>query len=760
MANPVKAEVERYLGYISAYEKDFNRWLDRSGKIVKRYRDDGKDYTYGNEAARFNVLWANVQTLVPATFSRLPQPDVSRRFRDSDPVGRVASLLLERALDFEVRHYPDFREAMKNSVLDRFLPGRGTSWIRYAPKTSVQEPIAPAGFDQEADPAIIEGAGADQITDDQPLEQIDDETAPIDYVHWRDFGHAPARTWEEVPCVWRKVYLDYAAVCERFGEEVAKSIPFDSMPIDQTEQSDRRKVTQTGAMQRNKQACIYEIWDKTTQNAVWLHKTLGQILDEKADPLGLDGFWPCPRPLYGTITTDSLVPVPDFIQYQDQANELDTISDRIDGLIKALKVRGVYNAEFKELQRLFTETGNNDLIPVKSFAALAEKGGLKGAIDLVDLTPIVNALQTAFQSREEVIAQIHEITGISDIMRGDTDAAETAKAQGLKARYGSVRLRNTQEDVAIYASELFRLKSQVICNKFRLSTILDTSAASQLLAEDQAMLRPALELLTGRMISDEEWAQTLIEVQAKPKKVSRNFRIEVDADSLVQIDEDAQKQDRVEFLTMVSQFLQQAVPAAEQTPEMAPLLLEMMKFGVSAFKAGKTLEGMLDATLERMQKQIQQQAGQPKPPPVELQKVQAESQARMQEKQMDAQIDMQKEQQKNGLEAQKIQLQAQFEAYKAHLDQQTAFAQQEAQARQATQEQLLEAHRDAMKRESDERMEQMRMAMEAERADRDRMLKLILARLDGEIKLEVAELSSETTLEAAQVSAARGGSDE
>jgi hypothetical protein len=740
MANPVKAEVERYLGYISAYEKDFNRWLDRSGKIVKRYRDDGKDYTYGNEAARFNVLWANVQTLVPATFSRLPQPDVSRRFRDSDPVGRVASLLLERALDFEVRHYPDFREAMKNSVLDRFLPGRGTSWIRYAPKTSVQEPIAPAGFDQESDPAIIEGAGADQITDDQPLEQIDDETAPIDYVHWRDFGHAPARTWEEVPCVWRKVYLDYAAVCERFGEEVAKTIPFDSMPIDQTEQSDRRKVTQTGAMQRNKQACIFEIWDKTTQNAVWLHKTLGQILDEKADPLGLDGFWPCPRPLYGTITTDSLVPVPDFIQYQDQANELDTISDRIDGLIKALKVRGVYNAEFKELQRLFTETGNNDLIPVKSFAALAEKGGLKGVIDLVDLAPIAQALQIAFEARDNVVEQIHEITGISDIMRGETDAAETAKAQGLKARYGAVRLRNTQEDVAIYASELLRLKAQVICNKFTDQTIVQMSSAAQLLPEDQALIPQALQMLRSNVV--------------------RNFRIEVDADSLVQIDEDAQKSDRVEFLTMVSQFLQQAVPAAEQTPEMAPLLLEMMKFGVSAFKAGKTLEGMLDATLERMQKQIQQQAGQPKPPPVELQKVQAESQARMQEKQMDAQLDMQKEQQKNGLEAQKIQLQAQFEAYKAHLDQQTAYAQQEAQARQATQEQLLEAHRDAMKRESDERMEQMRMAMEAERADRDRMLKLILARLDGEIKLEVAELSSETTLEAAQVSAARAGSSE
>src|SRR3954468_2968086 len=112
-------DVERYLAYITAYEKAFKKWEDRTQKIGKRYRDDAKEYSYGNEQARFNILWANVQTLVPATFSRLPQPDVSRRFRDSDPVGRVASLLLERALEFEVRHYPDYREAMKNSVQDR-----------------------------------------------------------------------------------------------------------------------------------------------------------------------------------------------------------------------------------------------------------------------------------------------------------------------------------------------------------------------------------------------------------------------------------------------------------------------------------------------------------------------------------------------------------------------------------------------------------------------------------------------------------------
>mgnify|MGYP003331216572 CR=1 FL=1 len=88
-------------------------------------------------------------------------------------------------------------------------------------------------------------------------------------------------------------------------------------------------------------------------------KALGEIVDEKDDPLGLEGFFPCPKPLYATTTSDSLVPVPDFVLYQDQAVELDILSDRIDGLVKALRVSGVYDASQPALQRLMTEGDNN-----------------------------------------------------------------------------------------------------------------------------------------------------------------------------------------------------------------------------------------------------------------------------------------------------------------------------------------------------------------------------------------------------------------
>ena len=132
------ADVQVWLSHVSAYEREFKKWEQRVEKILKRYRDDGRGSRDAGQS-KFNILWSNVQTLVPATFSKLPQPDVSRRFKDQDPTGRVAGMVLERSLEFEIQHYTDYRTTMTQSVSDRFLGGRGTSWIRYEPHFTAGE---------------------------------------------------------------------------------------------------------------------------------------------------------------------------------------------------------------------------------------------------------------------------------------------------------------------------------------------------------------------------------------------------------------------------------------------------------------------------------------------------------------------------------------------------------------------------------------------------------------------------------------------
>ena len=636
--------VQKYLAIVSQYDNEFKKWEARAEKIVKRYRDDNRS-SNTNETAKFNILWSNVQTLIPAVYAKLPKAVAQRRFGDNDPVGRVAGQLIERALDFEIEHYPDFRATMKHAVEDRFLGGRGTAWVRYEPHVrqlgmpedglQVTEDVENEAAEGQTPEGALKPESQDYTAGEtEPQEEIEYECAPTDYVFWRDFGHSVARTWEEVTCVWRWVYMTREALTERFGKKMSKKIPLDSGP-----------ETLKNYGQANKErtrAKICELWDKETGKVYWFTKNYAELIDERDDPLELEGFFPCSKPLYSTTTSDTLVPVPDFVLYQDQANELDILSDRIDGLVKALRIRGVYDASQPALQRLLTEGDNNTLIPVDKWMAFSEKGGLKGSIDILPIDELSNALLNCYRARTEIKAQIYEITGISDIIRGQTQASETATAQQIKGQYAGLRLRSMQEEVALFASELIRLKAQVICTKFQPQTILLYAAAGQMTPEDQQMIPQAIELLKDNPL--------------------RNFRIEVDADSLVQLDEQQNKKDRVEFITAFGGLLREALPVGQSSPELIPMLVEVMKFGISGFKQAKPIEGTLDAALDQLKEKQKQAAAnpQPAPPNPEMMKIQATQQLEQAKMQASAQA----EQMKMQAEAQALQMQAQIDDQK------------------------------------------------------------------------------------------------
>ena len=682
---------------IAGYERSFKEWEGRTDRIIKRFRDDSR--TRNNPNAKFNILWSNVQTITPAIFARLPRPDVSRRFRDNDPIARVASMMLERALDYEITHYGDYKSAMGQSVQDRLLGGRGTSWVRYEPHiTGKAKEDEMEGADVPEDGFEVTGNIDEAETEggiyQEDQERIEYECAPVDYVYWRDFGHTIARTWEEVTAVWRKVYMGRPALVERFGEELGGQIPLDTKP-------DNTKTYNEKMGEGASEACIYEIWDKTTGEVIWLSKSMSKILDTRPDPLKLENFWPCPKPLYATLTSDKLEPIPDFVLYQDQARQLDTLADRIDGFIQALKVRGVYDASEPSLARLFSEGENNTLIPVKNWNAFAEKQGMAGAINLVDIQPIAAALTMAYQAMEQVKGQIYEIMGIADIQRGQTDPNETLGAQIIKSNNAAGRLKTMQHSVVDFATELLSIKAQIICNHFTDDTIIKISGAMQLSDADKPHIPAALALLRD--------------------EAAKNFRVEVTSDSMIFQDEMQEKQDRMEFLSAMGQFFQQAVPMANQVPEMTPMLMEMLKFAVTAFKAGKGLEGIIDETADKFRQQAKDAEGKPKPPTPEMQKLQMNmqiEQAKMQAQQAKAQQDMQ-------LEQQRMQMNMELEK-----------AKQEYQAQENQLKFQLEDQRNRQQAEMDMKVAQMKMNTE-------RNTQVLLAHINNGAKIEVARIGAD-----------------
>jgi hypothetical protein len=334
------------------------------------------------------------------------------------------------------------------------------------------------------------------------------------------------------------------------------------------------------------------------------------------------------------------------------------------------------------------------MIPVSNWMAFAEKQGMKGAIDLVDLTPFASALMSCYQAMEQVKGQIYELMGIADIQRGQTDPSETLGAQIIKSNNAAGRLKTQQHAVVDFATSLLSIKAQIICNHFTDDTLIKISGAMQLSDQDKQMIPQAIELLRN--------------------EASKNFRIEVTSDSMIYQDEQQEKADRTAFLAAIGQFISMALPTAQAAPEMTPMLLEMLKFGVTAFKAGKELEGIIDQTADDMKKQYEESKGQPKQPPVEIQKAQMDSQAKMQQLQMTAQLEQAK-------------LQGQMELEKAK---------QEYQAQENQLKFQLEEQRNQMDREMEMKVSQMKMMTE-------RNTQVLLAHINNGAKIEVARIGSD-----------------
>lgn len=683
-------------------------WIERGKRIVKRFRDERS--VADVNLARFNILWSNIETIFPAIYSRTPKAEVSRRNRDSDPVARTAAMIIERALQYEIDQYSDFEDSVKLAVMDRLLPGRGVVWVRFD-QHEVSRPDDDVVIDVEAqeiqpDAMMLEqlgimGAQDQTMMQDQgdignPMFDVDmlgdpnavlqrpdfgmlEPVAPmvpeikehswVDYVYWEDFRHGQARIWADVPWIARREYLTKEEGTERFGDKFAQ-VPFKHEPVGLEEETKR-----TGAADEMCKAAVWEIWDKRNKRVVWLVEGFEGILDERDDPYGLEGFFPIPKPLFATMTSDQLIPVPDYSLYQDQARELDLLTSRISGLIQTLRLNGAYDSGTPELARILS-SDDNTLIPVSNWATLSEKGGIGGSMEWVPIRDVVGALSAAYQARDQVKQVIYEITGISDILRGATEASETATAQNLKRQSGSLRLQTRQREIAMFVTEILRIKAELMMDIYSPETLLAMSGIMD--TDDAKYVDPAIELL-----------------QSEPL---REYQISVAADSLVAIDEEQEKASRMEFIQAVGGYIQNAMQAAEQVPEIAPLALELMMFAVRAFPAAKSIEGAFEQFEQSMRANMEQQD--PNAAAQAQQQAQQEAmQAEMQMKQAEMQQDMQ-------IEQMKLQIQQQTDQARIQADVQIKQAQAQMQAQ-------LESERAQRQIEVDQNRAQMQMQQDA-----------------------------------------------
>jgi hypothetical protein len=243
--------------------------------------------------------------------------------------------------------------------------------------------------------------------------------------------------------------------------------------------------------------------------------------------------------------------------------------------------------------------------------------------------------------------------GISDILRGASKAQETLGEQQLKANFGSLRMRSSQGDVARFASDIFKLKAQVICKFYppelivQMSGVMDTPDG-----QNPQLLQAAVQMLSNSTI--------------------RDFHIAVEADSLAQIDEQAEKQGAQEAIQAIGLFLREAIPMISQAPETLPMASEMLLFLVRRFRAGRGLESAVERAMKALEeKAAMAQQKQPGPSPEMLQ-LQADQQAEQMKMQAQAQTEQMKMQAQAQIEQGKAQLEMQMHQAKVQAEMQLA----------------------------------------------------------------------------------------
>ena len=575
--------VARWLMELDLASKEERWWREQASDTISRYRDE-RDSSKVNQAAgryaggfRFNVLYSNIQTICPALYSHSPAPDVRRRYRDRDDVGRICSDILERALSYTLDDKDGLDRYMKLAVKDTQLTGRGVTRVKYE-----------AAFAQDEKLGSFDGGP------DRDYEVVEREEVVFEHVHWSDFRRGPGRIWNEVEWVAFRHTFTKQELFENFGD-TAKDIPLDYAPAG-VDGDDDSVVNDTF-----KRAVVWEIWDKATREVLFISPGMAERpCKTLTDPLSLRDFFPIPRPLYSADYTDSLIPVEPFRFYRDQAEELDSLTRRITSIVQACKVRGIYDSTISELSNLM-DSQETQLIPATDVLPLMQAGGLDKAIWIWPIEKLASVLGHLYIQREQTKTIIYEITGIADIMRGSSAASETLGAQQLKAQFGTMRLDDMRRDVQRFARDLVRIAGEIIAEQFSPETMsmmtevkLPTSEEkqqAQLMADQLKMQQQPIPNPLQKIIDNPTWDEAL---QILRDDQQRSYRIDIETDSTVAGDQAQEKQQITELLSGVAVFIQNAGPAVEAGYLPLEAAKSMIMTAVRKFKMGREVEDALD----------------------------------------------------------------------------------------------------------------------------------------------------------------------
>lgn len=602
------------LAVIKQSEKAFRYWEEECRRIDDIYSKRSRvDISYRDNwnDGELDLFWASYEILKPAIYARPPVPVVSTQFKDRDPVKSKTAELLERVSvsNFDRSNIDDVMIEVRDDLI---FTNRGVMWLTYE-----------------------SGKG--------------NQCVHIEHLDRRDFMHETARKWSEVGWVARRAWMTRKELRKRFSK--ASGDEYKNVKL-----CARKDDEEIGTEGESKKGSVWEVWHKSDNRVYWVSEDVDVILDEGEPHLKLKGFFPCPRPAYGTLARRTLIPVPDYERYAVHFNKINNLTARIYLLLDKVKMKGLIPAGGDigdAINELIRSDDDELLIGVPAAAMTGTGGQFVAWLPIVELA---QAIQGLIDARTRLIEDFYQLSGISDIMRGATQAEETLGAQQLKTQFGSVRVQQKIAELQRIAADAVRIAAEIIAENFTQDTLLEMSQmqistkaqiekqikeVEKSAEQELKALGDQAKKMAEQMQGQEVPPEAMQEAEAKFKEAqqqiikkyapmiqqaqdevpmddimkllrddkSRCFAFEVASDSTVMTDEIAEKSSRNEFMQTFAGASQSLLDMASLGEAGAALAGGMLSFVLGPYRVGRELNGLIDAFVDSAPQMAAQREG-------------------------------------------------------------------------------------------------------------------------------------------------------
>jgi len=675
------ADVKQFIIDAKKKREDYINVASRSWNEIEKRNKKGKLYG-GNDLdqrrrwTKFPLWWSCWKIRQPITLARLPIP-VLKDTQGDDPYGRTACVVGERLTRGILKTFealPEFSSANDDFLVTNFGWGR----VFYRNEECVEDekirlqvveppPMEPQmGPDgqpmqqQQQMPPIFVTPDGEQV--ENPLQDefgpyilsgqevtIDNEEVYFEAGLYSGLYVDPDVTkWNKVTRLAFEYQYSYREFKQKFGQAAL----------------DKLARTDIEEHRTGKPIICFEYHDKFLREVRWFAENSEDFFQPlgmpEADPddiqeveaggydnsdlYGLSGFFPCAEPLVINQSTKDFWPTPEYFQVADILDDIHSIVGRMVLLTKAIRVRFLFDSSVKELSGLIGETGEGGGLGVPNLeqALMNGKGSLVNLVAYFPVEEMIKGLQNMYTAFEQRLNMFYQVTGLSDLIRGQTsDVEKTYGERQLEGKFALNRIEPYQRKIQEWIKDNYQLLMEMALKMFSDKTLDEYITPQTLDDEDKQRYVQALELLRSNK--------------------RRRFRVDFETDSTIAINQEWKRKQAIDLANVLTKAMESTAKVAETQPELAATELSVLKHLMGEFSDGKLFVDEIQDSIQ----QVIDRVSQPKPPEpnIELEKLKLEQQKLA----ASSQLEQLQIQSKNALETAKLQQQERFSQLETQL---------------------------------------------------------------------------------------------